>query len=339
MNRIWLFPFEQVRKGSTVVLYGNGLVGRDYVRQILETQYCKISFIVDQKINSENERYLDFALKQPKELRNCQDYDYVVVSVANKKFFQEILGALRSMGVEASRIVSSVHELYGLEADGYSQHGEDRIIYNAFQHMGYFRDGKLPSYIDVGAHHPYFISNTALFHRLGCRGVNVEANPVLFKEFLKERSDDINLCFGIGAKAGKFPFYVCEIEGLSTFQKENIAYNEHLVEHDTGRKENFAVEEIIEVEVRTLPSIVEEYCGGKWPDFMSIDIEGMEYETLKICDLTNGPKLIAVEVNFDGDKFVEMFKDKGYFPYLWYRENILFVRNDMEHLVHDHARR
>lgn len=50
---------------------------------------------------------------------------------------------------------------------------------------------KKPSYIDIGAHHPYEISNTAIFYMNGCRGVNVEANPNLIDEFYKERPDDI----------------------------------------------------------------------------------------------------------------------------------------------------
>lgn len=65
----------------------------------------------------------------------------------------------------------------------------------------------------------------------------------------------------------------------------------------------------------------------------------MEYETLSACDLSRGPALIAVEVNYDGDKFIEMMNDKGYFPYLWYRENILFVKNEYKNLVHAHNER
>jgi hypothetical protein len=44
-------------------------------------------------------------------------------------------------------------------------------------------------------------------------------------------------------------------------------------------------------------------------------------------------------VNNNGDLFIEMMDKKGYFPYLWYCENILFVREDMEKLVHAHAER
>lgn len=69
---------------------------------------------------------------------------------------------------------------------------------------------KKPSYIDIGAHHPYEISNTAIFYMNGCRGVNVEANPNLIDEFYKERPDDINICCGVGNHPGKMPFYMID---------------------------------------------------------------------------------------------------------------------------------
>ena len=99
------------------------------------------------------------------------------------------------------------------------------------------------------------------------------------------------------------------------------------------------MKKVINLPVKKLQNVIDEYADGKWPDFMSIDIEGMEYESLKVCDLDQGPKVIAVEVNYDGDLFVEMFRDKGYFPYLWYRENIIFVRNELKDLVHAHDER
>lgn len=76
----------------------------------------------------------------------------------------------------------------------FAQNGEDVLIFNLFQRLGYNK----PSFIDIGAHHPYNISNTAVFHLNGCKGVNIEANPNLIEEFYKERPNDINICSGVG---------------------------------------------------------------------------------------------------------------------------------------------
>ena len=202
--------------------------------------------------------------------------------------------------------------------------------------MGFFRDSNLPSYLDVGAHDPYEISNTALFHQLGCKGINIEANPKLLDKFKKERPHDINICIGVGPKKGIFPFYITGFDGLNTFRCNNLKHNEELIKIDKGIEEKISIKSTINIPVDRLDNIIAEYNKGIWPEFMSMDIEGLEYETLKDLDLSNGPLLIDVEVNFDGDLFISLMKNKGYFPYLWFRENIIFVKNEMERLVHYH---
>jgi hypothetical protein len=86
----------------------------------------------------------------------------------------------------------------------YSQSGEDLIISFIFDTLRI----KKPSYIDIGAHHPYFISNTALLYENGSRGINIEPDPVLFKKINKVRKKDINLNFGIGEKESVMDFYI-----------------------------------------------------------------------------------------------------------------------------------
>src|SRR5688572_17355247 len=80
----------------------------------------------------------------------------------------------------------------------YSQSGEDLIIKYIFDNLGISQ----PSYFDIGAHHPFFLSNTALFYSLGCRGINVEPDPSLFTPFKDKRKEDINLNIGISSSEG-----------------------------------------------------------------------------------------------------------------------------------------
>ncbi|MFM6249337.1 MAG: hypothetical protein ACKPEQ_09345, partial [Dolichospermum sp.] len=56
----------------------------------------------------------------------------------------------------------------------YSQCGEDLIINFIFNNLGIIN----PSYLDIGAHHPTYLSNTYSFYRKGCQGVCVEPDPV-----------------------------------------------------------------------------------------------------------------------------------------------------------------
>lgn len=339
MNVVYLFPYQSIKKGSRVAIYGAGLVGQDYMRQIKETGYCNIAFVADANYaNLIPERCFGFELAAPEIFQSRNDFEYIVLATVNKENQDGMIQVLENANISKEKMIFP-QVVYRVRDITYSQHGEDRIIYEAFKHMGFFRDGNLPTYIDVGAHHPYEISNTALFYQMGCHGINIEANPELIEAFKIERPDDINLCFGIGAEEGTLPFYITAHSGLNTFKRENLEYNEFLTEQNTGQRECFDIKKVIDIPIKKLVDVINEYNDGKWPEFMSMDIEGMEYESLRDIDFSNGPLMIAVEVNYNGDLFIEMMRDKNYFPYLWYRENILFVRNDMEKLVHNHMKK
>src|SRR5688572_13866635 len=111
----------------------------------------------------------------------------------------------------------------------YSQCGEDLIVQYVFRRCGLL----YPTYMDIGAHNPFHLSNTAYFYAKGCRGINVEANPELFKKFQQHRPQDVNLNIGIGSEEEVLNFYVMEDATLSTFSKEEAdlmsSYNKNLL--------------------------------------------------------------------------------------------------------------
>ena len=84
---------------------------------------------------------------------------------------------------------------------GYSTVWESRSLHN----------------IDIGANHPFMLSNTALFYKRGSRGVNIEPNPLQFAEIRRCRREDTNIMAGIGAERSTMPFYVMSTDTLSTF--------------------------------------------------------------------------------------------------------------------------
>lgn len=238
---------------------------------------------------------------------------------------EDMIRQLCNMGIPDEKILvfklfKELYPYYERETMGltcYGQHYEDLIIAAIFGQIGIEK----PTYIDLGANHPFLISNTALFYRNGCRGINIEANPILIAEFEKERPDDINLNIGIGMKEGILPFYKFdETSGRNTFSKE---------EADSVSSDNFKIREVVELPVVTLKSIIEEYCQNIFPDFLDCDIEGLDYNVLSDYDLkSNGPKVICVEVR-EGDieEFDSMLSGKGYFKYCRMGENNIYVQN------------
>lgn len=195
----------------------------------------------------------------------------------------------------------------------YAQHGDDLMICNLFTLLGIEK----PNYLDLGAHHPERLSNTALLYSRGSRGVNVEANPIMFQHFQTMRPEDKNLNLGVGAESGVRPFYMYdESSGRNSFSKEDI----------TGC--GLEIRKTIEVEVIDVNALVDKYCGGIWPAFLNTDIEGWDYSVLEAANFTDTwPQIICAEVHSGvGDKMKRMLSAKGYFCYCRMGENLIFAR-------------
>ena len=206
----------------------------------------------------------------------------------------------------------------------YSQHGEDVLIWQLFTEM---MGREKFTYIDIGAHHPFVISNTALLYEKGCNGVNIEANPALMENFYRERKHDINLCCGVGPRHGQMPFYMLdEYSGRNSFNKELL--DRFIEEHQEVR-----IQKNIQVEIYTLEEIVEKYCNGIMPDYMDIDIEGLEYDTLSTLDFSKyAPKVITYEVNRNNmetrDKMNKLMAENGYAFYVKTGTNYTWIKEE-----------
>ncbi len=206
----------------------------------------------------------------------------------------------------------------------YSQCGEDNIVGYIFNLRGINN----PTYLDIGANHPYYLNNTASFYEKGIRGINVEANAELIKEFARLRSDDINLNFGISDKHENLDFYIMEDNTLSTFSKDEY---EFMV--ISGK----VLKEIKTVEVHTLDFILNKYSAGVFPDFLSIDAEGLDFAILKSIRFEkSSPKVICVEaaeyspigVGIRKSELIDFLISKGYFEYATTNLNAIMVKRD-----------
>jgi FkbM family methyltransferase len=209
----------------------------------------------------------------------------------------------------------------------YSQCGEDMIVKYVF---GLRRIGR-PSYMDIGAHHPWFINNTAHFYETGCRGINIDPNPDSIRQFEAARPGDINLNVGISDKVGEADFFIMSDAGFSTFSKQ---------EADNFVSEGHFIREIRKVKLFPVGEIIGKYAGGKFPDFLSIDVEGLELEILKRIEFSvNYPKVICVETAEyspigAGKKrkgLMDFVESKGYYLYADTNLNSIYVKNEFWH--------
>lgn len=207
----------------------------------------------------------------------------------------------------------------------YSQTGEDVIIRSIFNVLKIDK----PTYIDIGAFDPRRLSNTALFYEGGCRGINVEPNPLLFREFLVKRREDVNLNIGIHKEPGELDYFVMDVPTLNTFSRNEAENNQS--QH--GHK----IVEVKKIKVDSLKNVLEHYCAGKFPDYMDLDAEGVDEVILESIDyLNNYPKVICletVEYSKDGsgrknDVLIGMLKDRGYDVYADTHINTIFVKRE-----------
>jgi len=215
----------------------------------------------------------------------------------------------------------------------YSQNGEDLIIKNLFNRLRIPR----PTYLDIGANHPVYISNTYLLYLKGSSGVCVEPNAVLYNKIKSLRKRDVVLNAGVAfneereADFYQFPY---KAHGLSTFSKKEAEFWETTGNENIGK---YKPERVIRMPLLAINNIIKEHFG-KSPNFISIDVEGLDLEILRTLDLTQyKPEVFCIECirYLDNNKeqtdqeIMDFMKQAGYFVYADTHINTIFCRKDV----------
>jgi FkbM family methyltransferase len=205
----------------------------------------------------------------------------------------------------------------------YSQSGEDLIIKNIFDTVGISH----PSYLDIGAHHPLYFNNTAIFYNNGSKGINIEPDPELFKHFPIERTRDINLNIGISDTSGEQDFYIINVPTLNTFSKETA--------EDYSKEGNYFIKEVKKIKTESINEILKQYCNDGFPNLLTIDTEGVDELILNSIDFnsTNIPIVICIEtISFSetgngvkNRKIIEFLESKNYLYFADTNINSIFV--------------
>ncbi len=163
----------------------------------------------------------------------------------------------------------------------FAQHGEDTIVLEYFNRRPGF-------YIDVGANHPFRISNTYLLYLNGWRGITLEPLPHLSQKHRRYRPEDWHFNVGAGSREGSMRFYEMTPNVLSTFDEKMM---EEYIKTKVGVLASYR-----EIPVRTIASVWKELQLQQGVDFLSIDCEGSDLDVLHGVDWSvMKPKLLSVE--------------------------------------------
>ena len=164
----------------------------------------------------------------------------------------------------------------------YSMFGEDLII------SKYFKNKKKGIYVDVGCYHPLEGSNTYLLYKKGWRGVNLDVNKLSIDLFKIARKKDQNFNIAISNKVKKVKiYYRKKINMLNTIVKKSAKIN-----FKNGYQSKY-------IQTNSLNSVLNKLnFKNKKIDFLNLDIEGNEFEALKLFNFKKyRPKLICVEIH------------------------------------------
>ena len=189
----------------------------------------------------------------------------------------------------------------------WAQEGEDQILRRIFDLK---KDG---FYVDVGAHHPQRFSNTYLFYKRGWRGINIDAMPGSMRLFKKVRPRDINVELGISEQQGKLDYFIFNEPALNGFCQD-------LSVERSSADSAYRIESVIKVDMLPLQQVLDKYLpAGQAIDFMSIDVEGLDFQVLKSNDWNKyRPTYVLVEIlgaslhEIDQSDIGQFMRDAGY---------------------------
>lgn len=203
---------------------------------------------------------------------------------------------------------------YRYRGYSYSQDGEDMVLRTLLKKKRDYRG----FYVDVGAHHPYRFSNTAYFYQNGWAGINIEPSPTLIRNFFRYRRRDTNLNIGITGQNSELVFYVFNEQAINSFDRELS------LKRQNGQ---YRIVQELQVKTRPLSDVLDEYLPkGKKIDFLSIDVEGLDFEVLQSNNWDKYiPDFILIE-QYLSEFLVENLKNDDIYRYLTERKYRLVGR-------------
>lgn len=207
---------------------------------------------------------------------------------------------------------------YGNIFYGFS--AEDQVILTL---LGYPKKG---FYVDVGCNHPVRFSNTFMFYMRGWNGLTLDANSDLIDLHKKIRPKDISVCCAVSDHEKDVVFTKFTDNSMSSISSEFVREFQNAMP--------IVSEEV--VKTRTLSNIFIEHKVPNEFEFLSIDVEGHDFEVLRSVNLAEyKPRLIVLEMrkfsfkDLHSNQICSHLDNNGYKLSAFYNINGFFLRNDL----------
>lgn len=96
----YLFPFDKVKKGDKIILYGAGVIGQSYYTQIMKIAYCELILWVDKAYKEYKNRNIVGI-----ESIAGAEFDKIVVAIKSNIISKNVMRELMRMGIKKDKIV------------------------------------------------------------------------------------------------------------------------------------------------------------------------------------------------------------------------------------------
>lgn len=170
----------------------------------------------------------------------------------------------------------------------FSQFGEDRFILNL---LG--PEAREPGqvYVDIGAHDPVRLSNTLLMHKLGWRGVNVDASEEAIRRFQLARPTDRNVWAAVSDSRREMVYYRYPSVATNRIGRTDEADRRSVIGEDPVS--------VAPMTTRPLNELLAEFVRPQERiGFLNIDCEGEDLALLRHLDWDRWrPRVVAVEAH------------------------------------------
>lgn len=117
LSKAFLFPYQSIKNGSRVLVYGLGGYGKGLVRYILSNNRFILPGVSDRQIKVSGKKLISgYMINEyiPEELVK-KEFDYIVVTTSRRNITDSIEEYLISCGIDRDKIVHMDQDLFNKE--------------------------------------------------------------------------------------------------------------------------------------------------------------------------------------------------------------------------------
>lgn len=225
----------------------------------------------------------------------------ILIIIFTSKYHDEIVDEIRKMSINCDYVSGwEFYNIFDLSINrSFSIYGLDANVVDIMKYINYNIEDM--NYIDVGAAHPIFGSQTYAMYLKGARGIIVEPNPEFIDEFKRLRPEDVCLNCGVGAKNDTMIFYRFDSKYRGSFDVNSAK--------DTINRGYKIIDEV-DIEVKALDTIIEESGLDTSKTYLSFFVMGSGFDMLSKFDYKkyNIP-IINVAYHDERVRELDLFKD------------------------------